>query len=222
MAYVYGHKRLDKNHFFYIGIGNDNKYQRANKNTQRTKYWHNITNKTQYKVEIIEDNLTWEDACEREKFWIKFYGRKDLKEGNLINLTDGGEGQLGIIRSESTRQKMRELNLGRKLSEETKQKIRESKIGKKHKPHSEETKQKIRESKIGKNRTTEQRKKMSLAHIGLHVGSKNPMFGKKMSNETKQKISIAKIGKKLSLEHREKLKEAQKKRRKNEKIGITK
>ena len=202
MAYVYGHKRLDKNHFFYIGIGNDNKYQRANKNTQRTKYWHNITNKTQYKVEIIEDNLTWEDACEREKFWIKFYGRKDLKEGNLINLTDGGEGQLGIIRSESTRQKMRELNLGRKLSEETKQKIRES--------------------KIGKNRTTEQRKKMSLAHIGLHVGSKNPMFGKKMSNETKQKISIAKIGKKLSLEHREKLKEAQKKRRKNEKIGITK
>lgn len=222
MAYVYGHKRLDKNEFFYIGIGNDNNHSRAYKKRQRSKYWHNIVNKTKYEIIIIKDNISWEDACNEEKHWIKYYGRKDLKQGTLVNLTDGGEGQVGIKRGESYRIKQRAAQCGKKLSEETKQKISEAKRGKKRKPHSEETKQKIRESKIGKNRTIEQRKKMSLAHIGLHVGSKNPMFGKKMSNETKQKISISKIGKKLSLEHREKLKEAQKKRRKNEKIGITK
>ena len=31
-------------------------------------------------------------ACEGEKKWIKHYGRKDLNEGSLVNMTDGGDG----------------------------------------------------------------------------------------------------------------------------------
>lgn len=31
-------------------------------------------------------------ALNMERFWISFYGRKDLKEGTLFNLTDGGDG----------------------------------------------------------------------------------------------------------------------------------
>jgi hypothetical protein len=208
MAYTYGHKRLDKNEFFYIGIGSDTNHERANKKNQRTKYWHNIVNKADYEVIIIEDNLSWEEACEREKYWIKFYGRKDLQEGNLVNLTDGGEGTIGIKRGESYKIKQRAAQCGRKLSDETRRKISEAKKGKKHKPHSEETKQKIRESKIGTKRTTEQRKKMSIAHIGLQNGDKNGMFGKSHSEETKQKISIAKTGKK----HKNPMSEETKKR----------
>ena len=130
----------------------------------------------------------------------------------MVNITNGGEGQFGVIRSDSYKIKQRAAQCGRKVSEETKIKISQAKKGKKSKPHSEETKQKIRESKIGTKRTIEHRRKMSIAHIGLFCAEKNPMFGKKHSEETKRKISEAKKGKKLSLEHRENLKEAQKKR----------
>lgn len=106
MAYVYRHIRLDKNEVFYIGIGSDENYERASTPKNRNRYWHNIVNKTPYEVEIILDELTWEEACEKEKEFIKLYGRKDLKEGTLVNMTDGGEGAVGVLVSESTRQKI--------------------------------------------------------------------------------------------------------------------
>ena len=94
MAYVYRHRRLDKNEVFYIGIGSDDNFKRAYSKAGRNKYWHNIVNLSNYKIEIIsEDWLTWEEACEKEKFWITFYGRADLGKGSLVNMTDGGEGQ---------------------------------------------------------------------------------------------------------------------------------
>ena len=39
---------------------------------------------------------------------IKQYGRKAFGEGTLVNLTEGGDGQLGLKASEETKQKMRE------------------------------------------------------------------------------------------------------------------
>jgi hypothetical protein len=92
MAYVYRHIRLDKNEPFYIGIGSDNSYNRAyqKSKTKRSKFWHNIASKG-YDVEILMDNLTWEQACEKEKEFISIYGRKDLGQGSLVNLTNGGE-----------------------------------------------------------------------------------------------------------------------------------
>jgi len=93
MAYVYRHVRLDKNEVFYIGIGSDDKgrYSRAH-SKDRNLHWNNIINLAEYKVEIIsEEWLTWEEACEKEKFWIIFYGRADLGTGTLVNMTDGGQ-----------------------------------------------------------------------------------------------------------------------------------
>lgn len=63
-------------------------------------------------------------------------------------------------------------------------------------PISEQTKEKMRAAKIGKKMTDETRAKMSEASKLNKVGSKNPMFGKKMSEETKQKMRAAKLGKK--------------------------
>jgi hypothetical protein len=107
LAYIYYHIRLDKNEPFYIGIGSDNKgkYTRAYSKNRNT-YWKNIVNKTLYKVEIIQDNITWEYACNKEKEFISLYGRADLGLGLLVNMTDGGEGNKEP-RSESTKQKMR-------------------------------------------------------------------------------------------------------------------
>jgi hypothetical protein len=99
MAYLYRHIRLDTNEIFYIGIGSDSlgKYKRAYSKYERNKYWQNIVNKTSYEIEIMLDNLTWEEACEKEKEIIKLYGRKDLNEGTLVNMTDGGDGMVGFI-----------------------------------------------------------------------------------------------------------------------------
>lgn len=87
MAFVYRHIRLDKNEPFYIGISKDQYRPYATKN--RSKYWARIVNKSDYRVEILFDDLTYEQAKEKEIEFISLYGRKDLNNGCLVNMTDG-------------------------------------------------------------------------------------------------------------------------------------
>jgi len=114
MAYVYKHIRKDTNEVFYIGIGTLKNYKRVNSLLNRNSHWLNISNKVGYYSEIIEHNITWEKACELEKYWISHYGRLDLKKGNLVNLTDGGEGTFGKLHSVETRKKQSEAKIGNK------------------------------------------------------------------------------------------------------------
>jgi hypothetical protein len=95
MAYVYTYTRLDKNEIFYVGIGSDTRYKRAKNLSLRTDYFKKIINKSKYKLDIVFDNLTWEEACQKEIEFIALYGRIDLKTGTLVNFTNGGEGRLG-------------------------------------------------------------------------------------------------------------------------------
>lgn len=92
MAYLYRHIRLDKDEPFYIGIGSEKSFKRAFSKKGRNKAWTAIVNKTRYEVEILFDDLTWDQACEKEKEFIALYGRKDLREGSLVNMTNGGDG----------------------------------------------------------------------------------------------------------------------------------
>jgi hypothetical protein len=120
MAYVYRHIRLDTNQPFYIGISSDTNYKRAYTKSRRNAHWRNIIQKTKYEVKILLDDLTWEQACEKEMEFIALYGRTDLNTGILCNKTLGGEGFLGVKRdpfSESERIR--------------KEKIKFAKIGKK-------------------------------------------------------------------------------------------
>ena len=107
MAYVYRHIRLDKNEPFYIGIGSDSDYKRANelRTARRNPIWHKIASKTEIEVEIVLDGLTFEEAIAKEIEFIGIYGRLDKNTGILSNLTDGGEGTLGVIVSEETKRK---------------------------------------------------------------------------------------------------------------------
>jgi hypothetical protein len=107
MAYLYRHIRLDKNEPFYIGIGSDCNYKRAHNMKGRSYSWKDIAYNNPYKIEIILDDLTWEEACEKEIEFIRLYGRRDLNEGILVNMTNGGEGQVGRKINEQTRSKMR-------------------------------------------------------------------------------------------------------------------
>jgi hypothetical protein len=98
MAIVYRHIRKDTNEVFYIGIGKTIK--RMISKNYRNKHWHNIVNKTEYYGEIIFDGISWEEAQIKERELIKKYGRRDLNEGTLVNMTDGGEGTSGYIHTE--------------------------------------------------------------------------------------------------------------------------
>jgi hypothetical protein len=104
MAVVYRHIRLDKNEVFYVGIGKNEAraYSLQNRNT----HWKNITNKTDYRVDILFDDLTWDEACKKENEFIEIWGRKDLGKGTLVNLTDGGEGKNGAKHSDETKRKI--------------------------------------------------------------------------------------------------------------------
>jgi hypothetical protein len=192
--------RLDKNEVFYIGIGSDEEgeYKRAFSKHNRSFHWKNITIKTDYQVEIILDDLTWEEACLKEIEFIKLYGRKDLNEGTLINLTDGGDGALGLIFSETHKKKIGESNKGKHsdyiFTEEHKKKLSDSLKG--HKT-SQETREKISRSNSGKIRSEEAKKKMSNASLG-----NKKRLGKKHSEETKKKMSLKGKGRVVSEESR--------------------
>jgi hypothetical protein len=129
-AYVYTHTRLDTNEIFYIGIGTQDNYRRASRCANRSIFWKNIVNKTGWKVDIVFDNLSWEDACIKEKELIAFYGRKDIGTGILVNHTNGGDGSNGRVFSQETRNKMAKTRKGAKWTEEQKEKARLSMLGK--------------------------------------------------------------------------------------------
>lgn len=128
MAVVYRHIRLDKNEPFYIGIGKSE--SRAYSKNNRNRYWNFVTNKYDYKVEIVCDNVDYKTAKQIEKYLIAYYGRKDLGLGTLVNMTDGGDGSLNHNPSKETRLKMRASRLGKKMSKESKLKTSEARKGK--------------------------------------------------------------------------------------------
>ena len=155
MAYVYRHIRLDKNEPFYIGIATHIK-RAYEKNQRKNKIWKSIVAKTEYDIEILFDDLTREQALDKEIELIALYGRIDKKTGTLSNLTDGGEGFQGIC------------NKGRKASEETKAKLREA--AKKKKPRSKECYEKTAAALRGRPKSEEHKRKLSQYFKGKSNG----------------------------------------------------
>lgn len=162
IGYLYRHIRLDTNEVFYIGISTSysgiNKgfvsTLRADDTKRRNRFWKNIANKTDIEVEILFWNKPEKFLLEKEKELIKLYGRRDLNEGTLVNMTDGGEGavrcrsNVGKVRSEEFKANMRTF----KRSEETRKKIS---LAGKGRPASQ--KQKETASLLNKGRTWPER-----------------------------------------------------------------
>lgn len=159
MAYVYLHKRLDKDEVFYVGIGKN--IERAYSKHNRNQYWKNIVAKTDYQVKIVASDLSWEDACKMEIELISKYGRNDFKQGSLCNLTNGGDGVSG--HSIESINKIRAAHIGRKQSQEEKQRRVNSLTGK---TRTESTKLKMSEARKGIVFSAEHLKNLSLSHLG--------------------------------------------------------
>ena len=122
MACVYRHIRLDTNTPFYVGMGES--ADRAYSSHARNKYWHDVVNSTSYRVDVMFDDLDHNDAIEKEKEFISIYGRADLNNGTLCNLTNGGIGTCGRIIPEVEKKYRSES--AKNMSEETKRKMSES------------------------------------------------------------------------------------------------
>ena len=146
--YVYAYLRED-NTPYYIGKGKDLRAWTKIKSRDRTN-----CPKDKSKIVFLETNLTEIGALALERRYIHWYGRKDINTGILRNLTNGGEGGNGAIRSIETRAKMSAAAKGipkGPMSEELKQQIsnklkgrnmhRKGKVG--EYKHSDEAKEKI-------------------------------------------------------------------------------
>lgn len=177
--FVYIHKNSVNGEIFYVGQGSKHRgrLDRAYSKRSRSKWWNNYINKYGPPiVEILSTDITKEEADRLEKELIKLYGRKDLNEGTLVNLTDGGDGS-GKRSTEYSKQhslRMKGENhpmWGKKHTSEWIKNNSNSQMGKKL---SEETKKKMSESRKGQKRSEETKKKMSESLSG----NKNPMFGR--------------------------------------------
>lgn len=108
--YVYAYLRASNGTPYYIGKG---------KGTRAIDKHPGVNvPKDRSKIIFIEQNLTNVGACAIERRLIRWYGRKDLGTGILLNRTPGGDGgkggsPKGRTFSESMRKKLSLAGLGR-------------------------------------------------------------------------------------------------------------
>jgi hypothetical protein len=150
--------------------------------------------KDKNRIQFICENIKEIDAFNLEIYLICLYGRIDLKTGCLHNMTNGGDGSSGHIKSQETRQKLSKALKGKPLSE----------ISKYHK------------SLAAKGRKLTNKQKASL--LKANIGSKRTdahklaisksLQGRKFSTQHKENLRLSQLGKKASVESKKKMSDA--------------
>jgi len=179
---------------YYIGLGSKKRAWQKHKN---------VTVPDDNNIVILFSGLDWYQAHDLEVRMIRWYGRKDLSTGILINRTNGGEGTRGYSHTQLTKDKISKAHKGRPgriPTAEQRQRMSDSHKGLgKGKKISDEQKRQIGLANSYP-RSDETKKRMSESA----KMRPSPAKGRKMSDEQKQKLSIANRGKKQSDETKQK------------------
>ena len=197
--YVYEHWRPDTDVCFYVGKGHG---KRSHHFKQRGRHHNHILKKLSRlgmcpEVRMVSFGLSEVDAFALERHRIAFWRAAGVK---LANLTDGGDGPVGLKWTKKSKALARKLAKKRMESVELRERISNAlkgrrisgkalenylvamavRIGVKRKPHSEATKAKIAARALGRVRTADSILKQIEKQTGL-----------KRTDETRAKLSAS-------------------------------
>lgn len=190
------YKHTSPSNKVYIGITSRKAEKRWNSGSgyANNEYFTHAIKKygwDNFKHEILFENLSREEACEKEKELIEKYGSNSRDKG--YNITGGGEVNYA---SEEGRKRISIANKGKQVSVKTRIRISKARVGY---SMGDESRKKLSDTRKSMNlhMSDEHRKKIIKANTG-----------KEMSQETRNKIRQGLQGKTKSLSHRKKLSEA--------------
>lgn len=173
----------------YIGIAKGDPKQRWGSNgykyTKKQRAFYNAIKKygwDSFEHIIWHKDLSKKEAEEWEIRLIALFKTNCCRYKNPTygyNMTDGGEGPNGVVRSNEFKEKISKANKGKQVSQETRLKLSQANKGK----HLGEKNQ-----MYGRHHSEKTKEIFGNQRKGKYCGDKNPMYGKNHSQETKGKM----------------------------------